>query len=114
MDAKMSKALKVLTVAVLAFLISPQIVADGRFKKVKARDHSCVELIEIVNTEQNVLMKGFGSTTVSATGASACKVDRRCQLGRFICVPFKTNWRTSDKRFCTVGFSCMTFSDRSG
>ena len=103
-----------LTVAIFAFLISPHIAADNRFKKIKSKNHSCKELREIVNAEQNVHMKGFGSLNVSSTEVAACEIDRKCQLGRSICVPFRTNWRTTDKKACSVGYSCMTFSDRSG
>ena len=100
-------------VTMFAVLLSPHIAAKDGLKKIKSRNHSCEELRGIVETEQKVRLKGLGSVTIYADRNEACSAERKCRLGTAICESFQTNWRTSDKRFCTVGFSCMLTPDNS-
>lgn len=100
-------------VAIFSVLSSPQITAHDGPKKIKSRNHSCEELRGIVETEKRVHVRAFGSETIYADGKSACNAERKCRLGTAICESFKTNWPTKDKRFCTVGFSCMLTPDNA-
>ena len=103
----------VLIVALFIVLLPTHIAADDPVKKIKSKEHSCVELKEIVKKEQKVYMKGLGSLTVYADKYEACNDNRKCKRWSAFCEPFQTNWRTSDKRFCNVGFACKVVSDRN-
>ena len=100
-------------VAIFALLLSPQIIAKDRFIKIKSKEHSCEALRGIVNEEKLARIKGFGSLDVYSTRFQACNVIKRCARGLAICEPFRTTWRTTDKRFCTVGFTCKVTPDNS-
>lgn len=102
-----------LIVALFAFFLSPQIIAKDRVTKIKSKEHSCEELQNIINTEKTVRIKGLGSVRVYSTKFEACNVIKRCARNLAICDPFITNWRTTDARFCSAGFSCKVTPDNS-
>lgn len=101
-------------VAVLAFLLSPNTIARNNFVEVKAKEHSCEQLQEIVSEQKQVRIKGFGSADVFAIRSDACSVMKECVQRKFICEEYKTKWRTTDKFSCVVGYACRAFPNRAG
>lgn len=97
--------------AVFAVLLSPNIAAANDSPNFKAKNHSCGELQEIVQKEKVVRISGFGTINVYADELLACSAIRGCRLGLGTCEPYKTNWRTTDKKRCYVGFSCRFTPD---
>jgi len=100
------------SIALLIILLPPFVTADAPVKTIKSKEHSCVELRDIVKKEQKVYMKGLGALYVYADRNESCSDNRKCKSGLVYCEPFQTNWRTSDKRFCSVGHSCKVIADR--
>ena len=76
----------------------------GGTTKVRSKDHSCSELQDLVQQEGTVHVKGgwFGSIDVHAN-ASACNGVR---IFGEPAEAYVTTWKTTDKRFCTAGYSC--------
>ena len=103
----------VFMVAVFAFLLSHQGSASNDYVTVKSKDHSCAELQEIITEHRIVHIKGFGSINVFAEQREACGSLEKCRNRKNLCDPFKTKWRTNDKKVCKVGYACRITPDRS-
>ena len=86
---------------VLVFGVSSLLLACATAQGVNSKDFGCTELRQLVQSEGSVDINGFlGATTAHASPRACSGVFQR---------PQRSTWRTSDKVFCVVGFTCQFF-----
>ena len=80
----------------------------GDVLKVRSKDYSCSDLQNLVQEEGTVHVKWWGSLDVHADASACSEYNAFGQRQE----AYQITWKTTDKNFCTAGYSCRTdYSD---